>query len=260
MSTFFDEFCRETTAFINPTDCIKPLSEFPEICITTFSQNIITEFIENNNTKIIANLYSANGILPVYEIKYDDASVGVFLSRVGAPACVVGLEEIIALGAKKIIQFGSCGTLNQSATENKIIIPTSAIRDEGTSYHYIEKGDEIAAEISSINIATQCLEKHNIPYILGKIWTTDGIYRETLNLIKKRKEQGCLAVDMECSASLAIAKFRNIPIIQFLFGADNLDATEWEQRDLTDYGFQSANKYILLALELAIAFGKEEYK
>lgn len=129
MSTIFDEFCRETTAFINPTDCIKPLSEFPEICITTFSQNIITEFIENNNTKIIANLYSANGILPVYEIKYDDASVGVFLSRVGAPACVVGLEEIIALGAKKIIQFGSCGTLNQSATENKIIIPTSAIRD-----------------------------------------------------------------------------------------------------------------------------------
>ena len=105
MSTIFDEFCRETTAFINPTDCIKPLSEFPEICITTFSQNIITEFIENNNTKIIANLYSANGILPVYEIKYDDASVGVFLSRVGAPACVVGLEEIIALGAKKIIQF-----------------------------------------------------------------------------------------------------------------------------------------------------------
>ena len=80
MSTIFDEFCRETTAFINPTDCIKPLSEFPEICITTFSQNIITEFIENNNTKIIANLYSANGILPVYEIKYDDAVVNGFLA------------------------------------------------------------------------------------------------------------------------------------------------------------------------------------
>lgn len=83
MSTIFDEFCRETTAFINPTDCIKPLSEFPEICITTFSQNIITEFIENNNTKIIANLYSANGILPVYEIKYDERlSVYSFLGLV----------------------------------------------------------------------------------------------------------------------------------------------------------------------------------
>ncbi|MCG5032251.1 hypothetical protein L0P48_01300 [Blautia massiliensis] len=112
MSTVFDDFCGEATAFINPTDVIKPLSEFPEICITTFSQNIITEFIENNDTKIIANLYSANGILPVYEIKYNNMSVGVFLSRVGAPACVVGLEEIIALGAKKIIQFGICGEIS----------------------------------------------------------------------------------------------------------------------------------------------------
>lgn len=260
MGTIFHDFCRETTAFINPADCVKPLSDFPEICITTFSQNIITDFVENNDAKIIANLYSSNGIVPVYEITYNHVSVGVFLSRVGASACVVGLEEIIALGAKRIIQFGSCGILNQSATENKIIIPASAIRDEGTSYHYIEKNDEIAAEDCSINIATQCLEKCHIPYIVGKVWTTDGIYRETSSLIQQRKEQGCLAVDMECSASLAVAKFRKVPIIQFLFGADNLDAAAWEQRDLTDYGYQSANQYILLALELAVAFNKEEYK
>lgn len=257
MTTIFSDFCRETTAFINPTDCVKPLPEFPEICITTFSQNIISESVEKNDTEVIAKLYTANGILPVYRVKYNNTSVGIFLSRVGAPACVVGLEEVIALGAKKIIQFGSCGILNQSVVENKIIIPTSAIRDEGTSYHYIEKSDEIVAETSSVKIAARCLEKHNIPHILGKVWTTDGIYRETPGLIQKRKKQGCLAVDMECSASLAVAKFRNIPIIQFLFGADNLDATVWEQRDLTDYGFQSANKYILLAFELAVAFRKE---
>ena len=139
MTTIFDDFCKETTAFINPTDCVKPLSEFPEICITTFSQNIISEFVEKNDTEIIANLYTANGILPVYRVEYNNMSVGIFLSRVGAPACVVGLEEVIALGAKKIIQFGSCGILKQTAAENRIIIPTSAIRDEGTSYHYIEK-------------------------------------------------------------------------------------------------------------------------
>ncbi len=154
------------------------------------------------------------------------------------------------------MQFGSCGILNQAAAENKIVIPTSAVRDEGTSYHYIEKSDEIIAEVSSVKIAAEFLERHHIPYILGKIWTTDGIYRETFSLIKKRKEQGCIAVDMECSASLAVAKFRNIPIIQFLFGADNLDAGVWEQRDLTDYGIQSANKYMRLAFELAAAFDK----
>lgn len=257
MSTVFNDFCKESTAFINPTDCIKPVSGFPEICITTFSQSIIEEFIKNNNAEIIANLYTANGVLPVYKVQYNNISVGVFLSRVGAPACVVGLEEIIALGAKKIIQFGSCGILSQADAENKIIIPTSAIRDEGTSYHYIEKSDEIAAETSSVNIAIQCFEKLHIPYVLGKVWTTDGIYRETPGLIQKRKQQGCLAVDMECSASLAVAQFRNILIIQFLFGADNLDADTWDQRDLTDYGLQFADKYILLAFQLAVEFEKE---
>ena len=151
MTTIFSDFCRETTAFINPTDCVKPLPEFPEICITTFSQNIISEFVEKNDTEVIAKLYTANGILPVYRVKYNNnTSVGIFLSRVGAPACVVGLEEVIALGAKKIIQFGSCGILNQSVVENKIIIPTSSIRDEGTSYHYIEKSDEIVAEFEEV--------------------------------------------------------------------------------------------------------------
>mgnify|MGYP000332505975 FL=1 len=108
MSTIFDEFCRETTAFINPTDCIKPLSEFPEICITTFSQNIITEFIENNNTKIIANLYSANGILPVYEIKYDDAVVNgflaLFLNLIVLPLLVV-VSFMLFKGSIQICRF-----------------------------------------------------------------------------------------------------------------------------------------------------------
>ena len=251
MATIFDEFSQEANAFINPSDCMKPLPGFPEICITTFSQNIITEFVTAHNAHVIAELCTANGMLPVYEVRYQNLSIGLFLSRVGAPACVAGLEEVIALGAKKIMQFGSCGILDQSAAGNKMIIPTSAIRDEGTSYHYIEKSEEIPAETASVNIARHCFEKHRIPYVLGKVWTTDGIYRETPGLIKQRKKQGCLAVDMECSASLAVAKFRNIPIIQFLFGADNLDAAAWEPRDIADYGFREANRYILMGLEMA---------
>ena len=77
------------------------------------------------------------------------------------------------------------------------------------------------------------------------------------DLIKQRKEQGCLAVDMECSASLAVAKFRNIPIVQFLFGADNLDAAAWEPRDIADYGFREANRYILMGLEMAVEMKRQ---
>lgn len=224
MATIFNHFCENKNAFLNPCDFIERISGFPEVCITTFSESIIKKFVENNTAEVIANLYSANGIIPVYEIKYADKKMGLFLSRVGAPACAAGLEEIIALGAKKIVLFGCCGILNQSAADGRIIVPSSVVRDEGTSYHYFS----------------------------GKVWTTDAIYRETPEVIEERKKQGCIAVEMECSASLAVAKFRDIPIIQFFYGADNLDSDKWEIRNLTDYGLSFSDKYMTIALECGI--------
>lgn len=254
MATIFNLFSEDKNAFINPSDVIERIPGFPEVCITTFSEGIIREFARNNETKVIAELYSANGMIPVYEIEYAGKKMGLFLSRVGAPACVTGLEEVIALGAKKVVQFGCCGILNQSLAGNKIIIPSSAIRDEGTSYHYVPGSEEIGADNASIAIAVQCLEKHKIPYVVGKVWTSDAIYRETQELIEKRKKQGCIAVEMECSASLAVAAFRDIPILQFFYGADNLDADKWEPRDLTDYGVSCGDKYMMIALECGIVF------
>lgn len=70
----------------------------------------------------------------------------------------------------------------------------------------------------------------------------------------RAKKQGCIAVEMECSASLAVAAFRGIPIIQFFYGADSLDAEQWEIRDLTDYGISYGDKYMAIALECGIAF------
>lgn len=254
MATIFNRFCTDKNAFINPCDTTKHVSDFPEVCITTFSEIIIKDFIEQNKSRIIANLYSANGILPVYEIEYAGKKMGLFLSRVGAPACAAGLEEIIAMGAKKIILFGCCGVLDQSRVGNKIIIPSSAVRDEGTSYHYAAADEEISADRASIDLTVQCLEKHKIPYVIGKVWTTDAIYRETQSVIEERKTQGCIAVEMEGAASLAVAGFRHIPMIQFFYGADNLDSDKWEPKDLTDYGKKCGNKYMTIALECGAIF------
>ena len=98
------------------------------------------------------------------------------------------------------------------------------------------------------------MSRHKIPYVVGKIWTTDAIYRETSEAIEERKKQGCIAVEMECSASLAVAKFRNIPIIQFFYGADNLDSDKWEIRYLMDYGLRLCDKYMTIALECGSVF------
>ncbi len=180
-------------------------------------------------------------------------SVLRFFIQSGAPACAAGLEEIIAMGAKKIVMFGCCGVLNQSAVQDKIIVPVSAVRDEGTSYHYMPASEEIHAETSSVNILKNSLKKCGMSYVTGKTWTTDAVYRETQSVIEERREQGCLAVEMECSAALAVTQFRKIPCIQFLYGADHLDADRWEQRDLAEYGIRNFKKYMQLAFECALA-------
>lgn len=251
MATVFNQFPAERTAFVNPNDTTNPVPGFPEVCVTTFSADIIGQFEQERHPKTVASLYTSNGVLPVYETCHRGKTVGFFLSRVGAPACAAGLEEVIAMGAKKIVLFGCCGILDQEAAGDKIIIPSSAVRDEGTSYHYVPASEEIQTDPDSVNALKRCFERLRVPYTVGKVWTSDAIYRETRAQIAARKAQGCLAVEMEYAAALAVAQFRGIPLFAFLFGADCLDSPSWEQRDLADYGIKRGGTFLALALECA---------
>ena len=79
------------------------------------------------------------------------------------------------------------------------------------------------------------------------------IYRETLSAIQERREDGCLAVEMECASMMAVSKYRKIPFIQFLYGADNLSSGIWDIRDLSYYGLTNTEKYMVLAFECGLA-------
>ena len=240
-------------ALFNPSDTTKKVDNFPEICVSTFSENIIKKFSSLRSTEAIAELYTANGRIPVYKIRYKDTDIAFYLSRVGAPACVAGFEEIVAMGARKFVLFGSCGVLDDERVKDNLILPVSAVRDEGTSYHYIVPSPEIEADPHSVRIAETVLASCGYPYIKGKTWTSDAIYRETLPLIQERRQEGCLVVEMECASMLAVAKYRHIPFIQFLYGADNLSSDTWEIRDLCLYGLSNAEKFMVLAFECGLA-------
>ena len=240
-------------ALFNPSDTTKKVDNFPEICVSTFSENIIKKFSSLRSTEAIAELYTANGRIPVYKIRYKDTDIAFYLSRVGAPACVAGFEEIVAMGARKFVLFGSCGVLDDERVKDNLILPVSAVRDEGTSYHYIAPSPEIEADPHSVRIAETVLASCGYPYIKGKTWTSDAIYRETLPLIQERRQEGCLVVEMECASMLAVAKYRHFPFIQFLYGADNLSSDTWEIRDLCLYGLSNAEKFMVLAFECVLA-------
>lgn len=253
VETIFQRSDISAPALINPSDTTEKIKGFPKICVSTFSDNIIRKYASLKHVEQIAELYTANGTMPVYKIRYKDTDIAFFQSRVGAPACVVGFEEVVAMGAERFVLFGSCGVLDDEKAKGKIIVPVSAVRDEGTSYHYAAPSPEIEADESCVNVLENVLQDLGCPYVKGKTWTTDGIYRETLPMIRERKEQECLAVEMECASMLAVSQYRKIPFIQFLYGADNLGDDTWEIRDLMQYGMNGAEKYMALAFECGLA-------
>ena len=253
MQTIFQRAKIDEPALFGPSDTTKRIENFPEICISTFSDNIIQKFSSLDNAEKIAELCSANGMLPVYKINYRNTDIAFYRSMVGAPACVSCFEEIIAMGARKFVLFGSCGVLDDDKVKDHIIIPVSAVRDEGTSYHYMAPSPEIEADAHSIQILENVLTGCGCTYVKGRTWTCDAIYRETLSAIQERREEGCIAVEMECASMLAAAKYRDIPFIQFLYGADSLSSDTWEIRDLYLHGLTNAEKYMYLAFECGLA-------
>ena len=253
MYTIFQRTEIAEPALFHPSDTTKRIENFPEICVSTFSDSIIQKFSSMESAEKIAELCSANGVLPVYKINYKNTAIAFYRSMIGAPACAACFEEIVAMGAEKFVLFGSCGVLDDDKVKDNIIIPVSAVRDEGTSYHYAAPSPEIEADAYSVQILEHVLAGCGCPYVKGKTWTSDAIYRETLSATDERRREGCLVVEMECASMLAVSKYRNIPFIQFLYGADNLSSDTWEIRDLMSYGITNAEKYMVLAFECGLA-------
>ena len=111
-----------------------------------------------------------------------------------------------------------------------IIVPVSAVRDEGTSYHYLPPAREVEASPAGIAAIERTLQARGVPYMLGKTWTTDAIFRETPAKVQLRKSEGCLTVEMEAAAFFAVAQFRGVTFAQMLYGGDDVSGTEWDAR------------------------------
>jgi len=236
---------------INPSDLVKKKSDFPKVGISCFENQLVEHILDSYQPKAITELSSSDEP-EIYEIDFEGTKIAFFKSPVGASVCVANYDIALELGLETLVLFGTCGVLDKSIEENSIIIPTSAIRDEGTSYHYMEASDEVECNPKYRDLFETILEERDISYTEGKVWTTDAIFRETKSKVARRKEAGCVCVDMECSAMFAAAKFRKKDLFQFFYAADNLDAEEWDKRNLgCKDDLDEKAKVAILALELA---------
>ena len=229
----------------------KVIKNFPKTAVSFFSKELMKKFIDLYSPTKIAELSHSSGTFPIYRIKEDGVEIAVYQSMIGAPACALQLEEVIALGVKNVLMIGSCGCLDKSIEEFAIIIPHEAVRDEGTSYHYYPKNDEIRMNARVVKIIEKVLKQRGVQFIKTKTWTNDAFYRETKAKVKRRREMGCRVVDMECSAMIAISRFRKINFGQLFYSADNLDSDYWDPRHLRNYDLNRRHHMIPLAIACA---------
>lgn len=217
-------------AIIEPGKVISP-SDAPEHCVITFFQEVLQKLHEEGKSKIIARHNWADAERPLYELAFNGKRLAAFHPGVGAALTCGILEEVIARGCRKFIACGGCGVLNPEIAVGHLIVPTHAIRDEGTSYHYLPPGREVQPHPEAVSAIERVLQRHQVPYILGKTWTTDAPYRETHEKVRLRREEGCLAVEMEAAAFFAVAGFRGVTLGQILYGGDDVSGIgEWDQR------------------------------
>ena len=245
------EYDNTPRALIEPGHLFSPI-DIPAHCVICFFQDTIDRVRAEGEVKTVKMLNSEIGANPIYEIVLQGQRLAVLHPGVGAPLAVAFLEEIIALGCKKFIACGGAGALNQEIGLGHVVVPTSAIRDEGTSYHYLPPSREVEASPEGIAAIEQVLARHQVGYVKGKTWTTDGLYRETPARIARRREEGCLTVEMEAAAFFAVAKFRGVTFAQLLYGGDDLSAETWDSRHWTTHT-PARDKLFWLAAEACLA-------
>jgi uridine phosphorylase len=224
------EFDPARDAILNPRK-YKSVGELPHRAVLCFFHEVLKDLAENEVIVPQANLASEMGPNPIYTLDWQGQQLTVMHPGVGAPLAAGFLEELIAQGVDTFIAVGGAGVLEKTTDAGHPFILTSAVRDEGTSYHYLPEGREVQPAPQAVASLQAALEMRGMPYELVKAWTTDGLYRETAAKRDLRVAEGCRVVEMEAAAFFAVSQFRGVAFGQIVYGGDLVVPEGWDKRN-----------------------------
>ena len=199
-------------------------------CVITFFQEVIDRLAESGRLRIVKRIRSEIGRHPLYELDVEGRRLAVIHPGVGAPLAAALLESVIARGCKKFIVCGGVGVLDRTIAAGRVVVIESAVRDEGTSYHYASPSRTIEASAEATAALEAVLRSRDVPHQIGRSWTTDAIFRETRDKVRLRREEGCIVVEMEAAAFFAVARFRGVTLGQVVYGGDDVSGEAHDHR------------------------------
>lgn len=228
------EFDDQSPAIIDPK-ANEVKGGLPEACVLCFFYDVLADLAEKGELVKVGQLQTENGPLPIFLYTDNEGrQAAVMNPQVGAPLAAGVLEKMIVHGCKKIIAVGGAGALVHDHAVTHLVIPTSAVRDEGVSYHYLPPSREVQADPEGVAMLETVLGKHALPYVKSKTWTTSAYFRETHEKRELRISEGCTVVEMEAAAFFAVAKFRGVQMAQLLYAGDLVVPEGWDHRDWND--------------------------
>ena len=239
---------------IQPGAGLMPLEldgEVPDVAVLCFFQEVIESLAARGEARAIGRLVSEVGPNPLYVVASGGRDVLVVHPGVGAPLAAGILEEVIALGCRSIVACGGAGALRDDLVLGHAVVVDEAVRDEGTSLHYLAASRTVDADRHGVAVLEALLAERGVPFLTGKSWTTDAFYRETRSRIDRRVAEGCLTVEMEASAFMAVARFRGVRFAQLLYAGDSVAGATWDERGWNRAGTIRESVFAL-ALEAAV--------
>ncbi len=230
MEDFYDP---DTRPLFTPEDFYGPKSCCADICIVIFSHRIYAHMLEHFECVKCREMTGCNMNTPIYKFEHNGRHLAFYLSSIGSALASHNVIEANWLtGAETFIMFGSAGTLDSKRTAGRYVVPDRAYRGEGMSFYYAAPSDYI--RIKGADKVAECFEDADIPYVKGPVWTTDAFYRETERLVTDRKNEGCLAVEMELAGVQAVCDHYGWHLYDFLETGDVVEVDGYDISTLSE--------------------------
>ncbi|MBR0145066.1 MAG: phosphorylase, partial [Eubacterium sp.] len=190
------DFDMDTEPIVNMESVYGKQRHLVDKCLILYSKVIRDELLNRYDCSLIGEIPVCNGDIGIHSFMLDGERIAFYLSGTTATLAAETVCDVHWLtGASKFVMFGSCGSLDREKTFGRYIIPTESYRGEACSYYYAEPADYIG--IRNADRLSAIFEEIGAPYVRGRVWTTGSMLRETAGLVRRRKDEGCLAVEME---------------------------------------------------------------
>ena len=206
-----------------------PEGTVPELCFLEFDGDLTDWLVAQGLAKPYSSWPCFHTTMFAAEV--EGVTVGIIPRTIGGPYAVLVAEQLAEAGAQLIVGLTSAGRVSRTLPLPSLVVATGAIRDEGTSLHYLPAGKEVTCPAPVVvSLVCQELTATGWPVLQGKVWTTDAPYRETQSQLEQWEAEGVLAVEMQAASLFAFGNAKDVAVISVAMVSNAVDH-EGEQFD-----------------------------